>query len=172
MKAQEKESVMQDFSEGNIDLLVSTTVIEVGVDIPNATMMIVENAERFGLSQLHQLRGRVGRGSTKSYCVLISDAQNEVSTGRLNIMCETTDGFKIAEYDLKSRGPGDFFGRRQHGLPPLKLANYINDYKAVAFAQQIAKQICENDPTLSNPENFKLKNQVVYLFESTNSVFN
>jgi len=172
MKSQEKESVMQDFSAGNIDVLVSTTVIEVGVDVPNATMMIVENAERFGLSQLHQLRGRVGRGSTKSYCVLISDAQNEISTGRLNIMCETTDGFKIAEYDLKSRGPGDFFGRRQHGLPALKLADFISDYKAVAFAQQIAKQICEIDPTLSNAENLKLKKQVIHLFESTNSVFN
>ena len=172
MKSQEKEGIMQAFSSGECDVLVSTTVIEVGVDVPNATMMIVENAERFGLSQLHQLRGRVGRGSAKSYCVLISDAQNEVSAGRLNIMCETTDGFKIAEYDLKSRGPGDFFGRRQHGLPALKLADFISDYKAVAFAQQIAKQICDDDPTLSKPENSKLKNEVIHLFESTNSVFN
>ena len=172
MKSQEKESIMQAFSRGECDVLVSTTVIEVGVDVPNATMMIIENAERFGLSQLHQLRGRVGRGSAKSYCVLISDAQNEVSTGRLNIMCETTDGFKIAEYDLKSRGPGDFFGRRQHGLPALKLADFISDYKAVAFAQQIAKQICDDDASLTKTENAQLKKEVIRLFESENSVFN
>lgn len=172
MKAKEKEAVMQAFASGECDVLVSTTVIEVGVDVPNATMMIVENAERFGLSQLHQLRGRVGRGSAKSYCVLISDAQSEISTGRLNIMCETADGFKIAEYDLKARGPGDFFGRRQHGLPALKLADFISDYKAVAFAQQIAKQICDDDPSLSKAENAKLEKEVVRLFESTNSVFN
>ncbi len=172
MKSQEKESVMQAFSRGECDVLVSTTVIEVGVDVPNATMMIIENAERFGLSQLHQLRGRVGRGSAKSYCVLISDAQNETSTGRLNIMCETTNGFKIAEYDLKSRGPGDFFGRRQHGLPALKLADFISDYKAVAFAQQIAKQICDDDPNLAKTENAQLKKEVIRLFETENSVFN
>ncbi len=172
MKSAEKEKIMQSFSKGECNVLVSTTVIEVGVDVPNATMMIVENAERFGLSQLHQLRGRVGRGQSKSYCVLISDAQAEVSTGRLNIMCETTDGFKIAEYDLKSRGPGDFFGRRQHGLPNIKLADFINDYKAVAFAQQIAKQICEDDPTLAHPGHVNLKKEVLRLFESTNSVFN
>ncbi len=172
MSSKEKESVMKQFAIGELDILVSTTVIEVGVDVPNATVMMIENAERFGLSQLHQLRGRVGRGKHKSFCILVSDTKNEISLGRINTMCETNDGFKIAEYDLKSRGPGDFFGHRQHGLPPLKLADFITDYKAVAFSQEIAKSICDTDPTLKKDEHKSLHRAIIRLFETVGGVLN
>ncbi len=172
MTSKEKERVMRHFADGDIDILVSTTVIEVGVDVPNASIMMIENAERFGLSQLHQLRGRVGRGKHKSFCILVSDTTNEISLGRIDIMCETNDGFKIAEYDLKSRGPGDFFGQRQHGLPPLKLADFITDYKAVAFSQEVAKSICESDPLLENSEHKSLKRAIIRLFDTVGGVLN
>ena len=172
MPSSEKERVMREFSSGEYDILVSTTVIEVGVDVPNASVIMIENAERFGLSQLHQLRGRVGRGKHKSYCILVSDTNNEISLGRINQMCETNDGFKIAEYDLKSRGPGDFFGQRQHGLPPLKLADFITDYKAVAFSQEVAKNICDADPSLDKPEHKALKGAIIKLFESVGGILN
>lgn len=149
MKAREKEAVMSAFAAGETDILVSTTVIEVGVDVPNATVMVVENAERFGLSQLHQLRGRVGRGSHKSYCVLISDSKNEETRQRLRIMTQTGDGFKIAEEDLRLRGPGDFFGLRQHGLPGLRIADLGCDAALLKEAQSAADALLAEDPKLS-----------------------
>ena len=149
MKPKEKDAVMTAFAAHETDVLVSTTVIEVGVDVPNAALMIVENAERFGLSQLHQLRGRVGRGQHKSYCVLISDHQNEETRARLKIMTKTTDGFKIAEEDLRLRGPGDFFGVRQHGLPGLRIADIGCDTKLLREAQEAAEALLAADPDLN-----------------------
>ena len=143
MKQSEKESVMAEFVSGEIKMLVSTTVIEVGVNVPNANMMIVENAERFGLSQLHQLRGRVGRGGDQAYCVLISDADNEITKKRMDIMCASNDGFYISEQDLKLRGPGDFFGTRQHGLPEMKIANLFEDRDLLKLSQEAAKTISD-----------------------------
>jgi len=157
MKAAQKDGVMREFAAGNVDVLVSTTVIEVGVDVPNAVLMIIENAERFGLSQLHQLRGRVGRGSEKSTCVLISDSENELTRQRLKIMSNTGDGFVIAEEDLKLRGPGDFFGTRQHGLPSLKLADMFRDSRILKAAAGAAKELIESDPGLDRPEHAALK---------------
>ena len=134
---------MAEFVSGEIKMLVSTTVIEVGVNVPNANMMIVENAERFGLSQLHQLRGRVGRGGDQAYCVLISDADNEITKKRMDIMCASNDGFYISEQDLKLRGPGDFFGTRQHGLPEMKIANLFEDRDLLKLSQEAAKTISD-----------------------------
>jgi len=148
MKAKEKEAVMSAFANREADILVSTTVVEVGVDVPNATVMVIENAERFGLSQLHQLRGRVGRGKHKSYCILISDTKNEETRDRLKVMTQTTDGFKIAEEDLRLRGPGDFFGQRQHGLPAMKLADLSCDIQLLTQAQQEAEALLTADPQL------------------------
>ena len=164
MKPKEKDEVMRDFASGKIQLLVATVVIEVGIDVPNAAIMVIENAERFGLSQLHQLRGRIGRGQFKSTCVLVSDAQNEEAKKRLRVMCETTDGFKIAEEDLKQRGPGDFLGSRQHGLPELKLANIITDTKILYAAQKQAEDILLADPELMLPEHLVLRQTVESLF--------
>lgn len=152
MKAAEKDDIMRRFSRGEIQALVSTTVVEVGVDVPNATIIMIENAERFGLSQLHQLRGRVGRGNEKSYCILVSDARGDTARGRLNMMKETTDGFKLAEYDLKSRGPGDFFGHRQHGLPELRVADLSDNMDTMAMAKECAETILAEDPELATPE--------------------
>ncbi|MBQ6163066.1 MAG: ATP-dependent DNA helicase RecG [Clostridia bacterium] len=163
LKASEKERTMADFAEGKLDLLVSTTVIEVGIDVPNATVMIVENADRFGLSQLHQLRGRVGRGKYESYCVLVSDNQNPDTDARLNIMCETNDGFKIADEDLRLRGPGDFFGERQHGLPLLKIADMMNDTAMLVEARKTAEAITA-DGGINRPENRALRAAVTELF--------
>lgn len=164
MKPAEKEAVMRAFSRGELDLLVSTTVIEVGVDVPNAVIMLIENAERFGLSQLHQLRGRVGRGKEKSYCILVSDAQNEEAVYRLKAMCRTNDGFQIADEDLKLRGPGDFFGARQHGLPELKIADMLGDMDILSQAQQAAKILLKKDPALSFPEHRGIKGEIRRLF--------
>ena len=150
MKPREKEAVMSAFAARETDILVSTTVIEVGVDVPNAAVMVVENADRFGLSQLHQLRGRVGRGQWQSYCVLISDNRNEETRERLKVMAKTADGFKIAEEDLRLRGPGDFFGVRQHGLPGLKIADLGCDTQLLREAQQAALDLLEADPELTN----------------------
>ena len=127
LKPKEKAAVMEDFKAGRLDALVSTTVIEVGVDVPNASVMVIENAERYGLSALHQLRGRVGRGAAESWCFLVSDNQSENVQKRLKFLCSTTDGFAVAQYDLETRGPGDFFGSRQHGLPTLQIADLMND---------------------------------------------
>jgi len=164
LKSKEKEQVMSAFVKGEIQLLVSTTVIEVGVDVPNAVIMIIENAERFGLSQLHQLRGRIGRSEYKSTCILISDAQNEEAKRRLDVMTKTTDGFKIADEDLKLRGPGDFFGARQHGLPELKIANMMTDTELLRETQAAARKITGEDSGLSLPENKELRAAVDTLF--------
>jgi ATP-dependent DNA helicase RecG len=154
MKAIEKESVMTEFRENKIQVLVSTTVIEVGVDVPNANMMIIEHAERFGLSQLHQLRGRVGRGEHKSYCVLIlAYAVSEDGIKRADVIAGTTDGFKIAEADLEMRGPGEFLGRRQSGLPGFKMANLVRDLPLLKSARDLALKLLEIDPELKKPEN-------------------
>ena len=172
LKSKEKEAVMSAFTAGELDVLVSTTVIEVGVDVPNAALMIVENAERFGLSQLHQLRGRVGRGSWESHCVLMSSTRNEESRARLKVMTSTTDGFKIAEEDLKLRGPGDFFGSRQHGLPSLRIADLAGDMLLLREAQDAAQKLIRLDPELSRPEHKLLHNRVRKLFAENPDIFN
>lgn len=165
MKPQMKEEIMTDFNSGKINILVSTTVIEVGVNVPNANVMIIENAERFGLSQLHQLRGRVGRGGDKAYCVLFAHGSGKVTKKRMEIMCKSNDGFFISEEDLKLRGPGDFFGTRQHGLPEMKIANMFTDRLLLSEAQSTAKQIIFSDPFLKNPENNGLKEKVKEMFK-------
>ncbi|MBQ8549877.1 MAG: ATP-dependent DNA helicase RecG [Clostridia bacterium] len=168
LHSRDKDAVMKSFALGEIDVLVATTVVEVGVDVPNATLLIIENAERFGLSQLHQLRGRVGRGQHKSTCILISDAQNENATERFRVLCETTDGFKIAEADLAARGPGDFLGRRQHGLPELKIASLQTDIKAMQVAREEAAALIARDPDLSaHPV---LKERARELFRTANTL--
>lgn len=149
MLAKEKEEIMRDFKMGNIEVLVSTTVIEVGVNVPNATIMVVENAERFGLAQLHQLRGRVGRGSYQSYCILVNNSKTEISKERMDIMEKTTDGFIISEKDLKLRGPGEFFGTRQHGLPELKIANLFRHISVLKTVQKEIEQMTQADPDLT-----------------------
>lgn len=148
MRPAQKEKVMAEFAAGEIQLLVATTVVEVGVDVPNAVIMMVENAERFGLSQLHQLRGRVGRGQVQSHCILLSDTENPDTLERLRVLCDTNDGFKIAEEDLKQRGPGDFFGERQHGLPEMKIADLAADSRLLQKAREAADALTERDPTL------------------------
>ncbi|UZT82548.1 ATP-dependent DNA helicase RecG [Caproicibacterium sp. BJN0003] len=169
MKATEKDKIMEDFSAGNLDILVSTTVVEVGVDVPNATVMLIENAEQYGLSQLHQLRGRVGRGKFQSYCILISDAQNDNAQARMKAMCETQDGFEIADRDLKLRGPGDFFGDRQHGLPQLKIADINTDLAVLKRTQTIARSLLAEDPELKNEDHRGLCAEVRLLFQSLES---
>ncbi|MBP3930041.1 MAG: ATP-dependent DNA helicase RecG [Peptostreptococcaceae bacterium] len=166
MKPSEKDEVMKTFKNKELDILVSTTVIEVGVNVPNATLMIIENAERFGLAQLHQLRGRVGRGQHKSYCILIYTSKSDVCSQRMGIMEETTDGFKISEKDLEIRGPGEFFGTRQHGLPELRVANIFKHMKILKLAQQEARYIISEDLKLQNYENKKLKQEVLKKFEN------
>lgn len=165
MKPDEKEAVMTRFAQNDLSLIVATTVIEVGVDVPNASVIVIENAERFGLSQLHQLRGRVGRGEAQSYCVLISDNQSQTTRERLEILCSTNDGFQIAEADLKLRGPGDFFGSRQHGLPQLSIADFA-DTKSVELSQRMADYIIDIYGDLRSDELRLLKAKVDRLFDS------
>ena len=165
LKPKVKNEIMQSFVSGEIDILVSTTVIEVGVDVPNAALMIIENADRFGLSQLHQLRGRVGRGQHKSYCILVSDTDNEVSEARLKIMTQTNDGFKVSEEDLKLRGPGDFFGSRPHGLPEMHVADLCTDMNVLQTAQQAAQELLAEDSDLCKPEHKALRIAVERLFQ-------
>lgn len=164
MKAREKEALMRAFRNGEISLLVATTVVEVGVDVPNATVMMIENAERFGLSQLHQLRGRVGRGAYESYCILVSDHKGEENRRRLHTMVTMQNGFDVAQEDLKLRGPGDFFGRRQHGLPDLRIADLLTDMKTLESARRAAEQLLKEDPALSLPEHRALGESVQRLF--------
>ncbi len=172
MKGRDKDAVMAAFAAGEYDILVSTTVIEVGVDVPNAALMIVENADRFGLSQLHQLRGRVGRGSHKSYCVLFSDSDSPDAKARLAIMTKTSDGFKISEEDLRLRGPGDFFGSRQHGLPEMHVADLSGDMRVLKEAQSEANALLAADPDLSLPEHRPLRERIDKLFEIHGDTFN
>ena len=164
MKPKEKEAVMDRFARGELDVLVSTTVVEVGVDVPNATVMLIENAERYGLSQLHQLRGRIGRGTHASYCILISGSQGAEAAARLKILCSTSDGFRIADEDLKLRGPGDFFGSRQHGLPDLRIADMATDLETLHEAQAAEQEILGRDPELALPEHRGLRAEVRQLF--------
>lgn len=172
LKAREKEAVMAAFAQGTLDILVSTTVIEVGVDVANASLIIIENAERYGLSQLHQLRGRVGRGSVQSWCILVSGTRSPETRARLKVLTETTDGFRIAEEDLKLRGPGDFFGHRQHGLPVLRAADLNTDTRVLKEAQEAAAALLDRDPDLSAPEHRPLRDKVRRLFESNPDMFN
>jgi len=169
LRQSDKDAVMKSFVEGKIDILVSTTVIEVGINVPNASLMIVENAERFGLSQLHQLRGRVGRGKHESYCILISDSKNEATLSRLSIMTKTNDGFVISEEDLKLRGPGDFFGDRQHGIPKLKIADLADNADTLREAAYAALELLNDDPELTSPENMKLRKAVFEMIDQFRS---
>lgn len=166
MKASEKDQVMEAFKNHELDILVSTTVIEVGVNVPNASLMIIENAERFGLAQLHQLRGRVGRGSEKSYCTLIYGSKTEICRHRMAIMEETNDGFKISEKDLELRGPGDFFGTRQHGLPELRVANLFKHMKILRMVQKEAREIYAQDPALRVKDNEGIRLKIEEMFKS------
>ena len=165
LKPKEKAEVMEDFKAGRLDALVSTTVIEVGVDVPNATVMVIENAERYGLSALHQLRGRVGRGAAESWCFLVSDNASESVQKRLRFLCSTSDGFAVAQYDLETRGPGDFFGSRQHGLPTLQVADLMNDTRTLHAAQSEAAALLAADPLLERPEHALLARQVEQMFD-------
>ena len=166
MKQSEKEAVMRDFHENKLKLLVSTTVIEVGIDVPNAVVMLIENAEEFGLSQLHQLRGRVGRGSEQSFCILMSDSKTDYAKARFKAMCDTTDGYKIADTDLALRGPGNFFGKEQHGLPPMKVADLADDAEVLTEVEKLAEDILARDPLLVSAENAGLRENVEDLFRA------
>ena len=157
MKAKDKDDIMMKFKNKEIDILISTTVIEVGVDVPNANIMVIEDAQRFGLAQLHQLRGRVGRGEYKSYCILKYEGKGETVRKRMKVMCDTNDGFIISEKDLELRGSGDFFGTMQHGLPEFKIANLFEDMNILKVAQEAAIKIIDKDPKLEKEENVRLK---------------
>ena len=170
LKPKEKAEVMDDFKSGRLDALVSTTVIEVGVDVPNATVMVIENAERYGLSALHQLRGRVGRGAAESWCFLVSDNTSESVQKRLKFLCSTSDGFAVAQYDLETRGPGDFFGSRQHGLPTLQIADLMNDTRTLHAAQSEAVALLAEDPLLERPEHALLARQVEQMFDKAGAM--
>lgn len=169
LAADEKNKVLDDFRKGRIDILVSTIVVEVGIDMPNASVMVVEHAERFGLSQLHQLRGRIGRSEHQSYCILIADAKTESAKMRSEAMLKTQNGFKIAEYDLKIRGPGDFMGTRQHGMPEFRIANILTDADMLEAAKKEAFGLVATDPDLSRPENTALRREVIKEFGPTDS---
>jgi ATP-dependent DNA helicase RecG len=167
MKQADKDSVMERFKDNEIKLLISTTVIEVGIDVPNAVVMLIENAEQFGLSQLHQLRGRVGRGSEQSYCILMTDNKSDYTKARTSAMTQTTDGYKIADTDLRLRGPGNFFGREQHGLPPMKVADLADDSEMLQEVEKLAEKILDEDGFLEQPKNAGLRKNVENLFGKT-----
>jgi ATP-dependent DNA helicase RecG len=167
MTTEEKHQTMMNFREGKIDVLVATTVIEVGIDVPNATVMVIDNADQFGLSQLHQLRGRVGRGSEVSYCLLVGDALGEVAKERLAVMTQTNNGFEIAERDLQLRGPGEFFGTRQHGLPEFKLADITQEMTLLQQAKEDALALLADDARLKKPEHARLRAALIEMFGQT-----
>ena len=164
LKQDEKDRVMEEFAEGRIDVLVSTVVIEIGINVANATVMVIENCERFGLAQLHQLRGRVGRGADQSYCYLILDSESDVARERVRILCETTDGFRIAEEDLNLRGPGEIFGTRQHGLPEMHIGDIVSHSDVLEKARDAASEILQQDPALHQTENRELRRRVEKMF--------
>jgi ATP-dependent DNA helicase RecG len=164
MTTEEKHATMTAFREGGVNVLVATTVIEVGIDVPNATVMVIDNADQFGLSQLHQLRGRVGRGSELSYCILIGDGQGEIAKERLAVMTQTNNGFEIAERDLALRGPGEFFGTRQHGLPEFKLADITQELQLLQQAKEDALSLLEIDARLRRPEHARLRTALIEMF--------
>ena len=166
MKPKDKDAAMRRFKRGEVQVLVATTVVEVGVDVPNATIMFIQNAERFGLSQLHQLRGRIGRGAHESWCILLSDSKGENARSRLKMMKSTTDGFQLAEFDLQMRGPGDFFGNRQHGLPNLQVASLADNMEVLQAAQEAGKSMLARDPSLSLPEHAALRREVVRMMDA------
>ena len=172
LKAAEKDRIMGAFARHELDILVATTVIEVGVDVPNATLMVIENADRFGLSQLHQLRGRVGRGKDKSYCVLFSENKNPETRARLKALCKTNDGFKIAEEDLALRGPGDFFGSRQHGLPQFKAASLTLDLDIMKEAREAAETTLADPDYVNDPSFAALQARIQVLFREEANIFN
>jgi ATP-dependent DNA helicase RecG len=157
MKKEQKQAVMKDFAAHRLDVLVATTVVEVGVDVPNATVMVIQHAERYGLSALHQLRGRVGRGDKPSACLLFADARGGTARKRLDVLCETTDGFRIAEEDLRIRGPGELLGTRQHGYPELRVANLVDDVALLTQARDDASKLAAEDPRLNEPGHNRLR---------------
>ncbi len=169
MKGDQKNEIMDSFAAGKINILVTTSVIEVGVDVPNANMMVIFNADRFGLSQLHQLRGRIGRGQTQSFCVFVSDPKTEIGKKRMNIITSTSNGFKLAEEDLKLRGEGDVFGKAQSGLPQFQVGDVVNDYNALVTAQKEARNLIKSDPALANPENKFLQEVLKYKKDLNNN---
>ncbi len=164
MKPDEKDAIMSDFAANKIQILISTTVIEVGINVPNATIMLIENAERFGLSQLHQLRGRVGRGKYQSYCILVTDSKSQITKERMKVMQKTNDGFEISETDLKLRGPGEFFGTRQHGIPQLKIANLYKDADMLSLSQEAAKELNRMKDWSNLPEYRLISEKIDTLF--------
>ncbi len=166
----EKDAIMKDFHDNRIQILISTTVVEVGIDVPNATVMVVENAERFGLSQLHQLRGRVGRGNAKSYCILVSECTTDESRSRMSVMCSVSDGFEVAQKDLEMRGCGEFFGTRQHGLPELKIANLFTDAELIEKVGGVCDEIIRKDPELLSDDMVYIKGRIKKLFLDCGSI--
>jgi len=164
MPSAKKQQVMSEFRKGRIDVLVSTVVVEVGVDVPNATIMVIEGADRFGLAQLHQLRGRIGRGEAKSYCLLLAETDSEIARSRLEMMTRSSDGFEIAEHDLRLRGPGEMFSTRQHGLPDLKIANILNDFELLVMARRNAFEMVRSDPMLATPEHVNIRRALLAKF--------
>ena len=170
MPTKEKDRIMTEFYRGNIHALVSTTVIEVGVNVPNANTMVIENAERFGLSQLHQLRGRVGRGEYQSYCIMFCESKGEVARERMKIMTETNDGFVISEKDLQIRGPGEFFGTRQHGLPEFKIANIYEDSDILVASGQAAEYVMKHSREMSDGDRRMIKRGLNRVFEKMETV--
>lgn len=161
LASDEKDQVMRDFTANEVQILVSTTVVEVGVNVPNATIMVIYDADRFGLSQLHQLRGRVGRGEHQSFCVLMADPKSETGKERMRIMSETTDGFELSEKDLELRGPGDFFGKKQSGMPEFKVADMVHDYRALETARKDAAELVQSDAFWTDPEYKELRQTLV-----------